>query len=164
MADDTRIDNTEPATKHDVTEGGTIGAVGGAIVGALAGGPVGAIIGAVAGGAASAGAVDVVDKHDNDYDRTVGNSAAGTGAVGTYDDDYRSHYQTNYAGTGAAYDEYGPSYEYGNGLAADPRYANSDWSTVETGARSDWETRQPGTWDRIKGSVRYAYDRAKAKI
>lgn len=63
---------TEPATSHDVTEGGVIGAVGGAIVGGLAGGPLGAIIGAVVGGAASAGAVDVVDKHDHDYARTVG--------------------------------------------------------------------------------------------
>ena len=67
-------DETEPATKHDVKEGGVIGAVGGAIVGAIAAGPlapVGAIVGAIAGGAASAGAVDVVDKHDHDYDKTV---------------------------------------------------------------------------------------------
>lgn len=61
----------EPATKHDVKEGGAIGAVGGAVVGAAAGGPVGAVIGAVAGGAASAGAVDVVDKHDDDFEETV---------------------------------------------------------------------------------------------
>lgn len=64
-------EETEPATKHDVAEGGIIGAVGGAVVGALAGGPVGAVIGAVAGGAGSAGAVDVVDKHDHDFDSTV---------------------------------------------------------------------------------------------
>lgn len=63
---------TEPATKHDVTEGGVLGAVGGAVVGMLAGGPIGAVIGAVAGGVASAGAVGVVDKHDHDYDRTIG--------------------------------------------------------------------------------------------
>ena len=62
----------EPATTHDVTEGGILGAVGGAIVGGLAGGPIGAVIGAVVGGAASAGAVDVVDKHDHDYARTAG--------------------------------------------------------------------------------------------
>ncbi|BDI30563.1 hypothetical protein CCAX7_26140 [Capsulimonas corticalis] len=66
----------EPATKHDVTEGGVLGAVGGAIVGGLAGGPVGALIGAIAGGAASAAAVDVVDKHDHDYARTVAGSDA----------------------------------------------------------------------------------------
>ena len=69
----TGVHNEEPATRHDINEGATIGAVGGAVVGAVAGGPVGAVIGAVAGGAASAGAVDVVDKHDHDYDRTVSN-------------------------------------------------------------------------------------------
>lgn len=69
---------TEPATRHDVAEGGVLGAVGGAVVGMLAGGPVGAVIGAVVGGAASAGAVDVVDKHDHDYERTAtgGDTAA----------------------------------------------------------------------------------------
>jgi len=63
-------EGSEPATRHDVTEGGLLGAVGGAVVGALAGGPIGAIIGAIAGGAASAAAVDVIDKHDHDYART----------------------------------------------------------------------------------------------
>jgi len=60
------IMENELATKHDVAEGGVIGAVGGAIVGEFAGGPVGAIIGAVVGGAASAGATHVVDQHDGD--------------------------------------------------------------------------------------------------
>ena len=72
----------EPATKHDVTEGGVLGAVGGAVVGMLAGGPIGAVIGAVAGGAASAGAVGVVDKHDHDYDRTVGTDGTHTSVTG----------------------------------------------------------------------------------
>jgi len=54
----------EPATTHDVTEGGILGGVGGAI-----------------GGAASAGAVDVVDKHDHDYPRSA--EAADTGYAGT---------------------------------------------------------------------------------
>ena len=46
----TTTGDKEPATKHDVTEGGVLGAVGGAVVGMLAGGPLGAVIGAVAGG------------------------------------------------------------------------------------------------------------------
>ncbi len=70
--------DTEPATGHDTKEGGILGAVGGAVVGMLAGGPIGAVIGAVAGGAASAAAVNVVDKHDHDYDRTVGTAGGGT--------------------------------------------------------------------------------------
>ncbi len=73
---------TEPATGHDTKEGGLLGAVGGAVVGMLAGGPIGAVIGAVAGGLASAGAVDVVDKHDHDYDRTVGTDGAHNSITG----------------------------------------------------------------------------------
>jgi hypothetical protein len=180
MADDTITNNTvttnetEPATKHDVTEGGTIGLVGGAIVGALAGGPAGAVIGATAaviggvvGGAASAAAVNEVDKHDHDYNRTVAgtdNTITGTGAYSDYDSDFRVHHQINYAGTGAPYDEYEPAYRYGQGLATDPNYANQDWNSVESGVRSDWESRQPGTWDRFKGSVQHAYDSAKSRV
>ena len=73
---------TEPATGHDIGEGGALGAVGGAIVGGLAGGPIGALIGAVAGGLASAGAVSVVDKHDHDYDRTAGTGGAHDSVTG----------------------------------------------------------------------------------
>ncbi len=75
--------NTEPATGHDVGEGGALGAVGGAVVGMLAGGPIGAVIGAVAGGLASAGAVSVVDKHDHDYDRTAGTGGPNDSVIGT---------------------------------------------------------------------------------
>jgi uncharacterized protein YcfJ len=60
-------DVTEPATEHDIAEGGLIGGVGGALIGALAGGPVGAIVGGVLGAAASAAAVAAVDTVDSDY-------------------------------------------------------------------------------------------------
>lgn len=98
--------NDEPATGHDVGIGGGMGAVGGAIVGALAGGPVGAIIGAIAGGAASAAAVDVVDKHDNDYAETVAGSdttdVGGTAPVasGLVDDTTTRTGATGYTGPG----------------------------------------------------------------
>jgi len=181
--------NSEPATSHDVVEGGGIGLVGGAIVGALAGGPLGAVIGAIAGGAASAAAVSVVDKHDHDYARTVANdndlndgiadtrSAYATGLANdptipvgypaAYDDaldaDYRNHYQTVYGSANGAYDEFQPAYRYGYDLANDPRYVNNDWDTVENNARADWETRHEGTWDRFKDSVRYAWDSVRGR-
>lgn len=98
--------DTEPATKHDIGIGGGLGAVGGAIIGALAGGPVGAVIGAIAGGAASAGAVDVVDKHDHDYARTAPQTstadmdAAPSYTAGTVADDTASRTATGYTGPG----------------------------------------------------------------
>lgn len=178
--------NTEPATSHDVVEGGSIGLVGGAIVGALAGGPVGAVVGAIAGGAASAAAVSVVDKHDHDFARTVANDNdtyvddRPVNTTGTYGDptipagypaayndaldaDYRNHYQTVYGSANGAYDEFQPAYRYGYDLANDPRYRDSDWNTVENSARADWEARNEGSWDRFKDSVRYAWDRARGR-
>lgn len=77
LRDDVDLRNdTEPATSHDVVEGGAIGVVGGAIVGGLAGGLAGAVIGAVAGGIASAAGVAAVDRHDHDYARTVEHEAS----------------------------------------------------------------------------------------
>lgn len=167
---------TEPATTHDVGTGAGIGAVGGAVVGALAGGPVGAIIGAVAGGAASAGAVDAVDKHDHDYVETVTKHDTKTLGTGdkTYsstdndssatDNDYRRDFDTRYAGTDERYEDHASAYEHGNIFANDPQYQNSDWDTVEPALRTHWEGHQPGTWDRVKGSVRQGWDRTNAKV
>lgn len=186
MADDTTVTNevkadaaavdeqntTEPATRHDVAEGAGLGVVGGAVIGALAGGPAGAaigvgaaILGGAVGGVASGAAVDAVDKHDHDYVETVTKHDTTTLGTGTdADSAYRSHYDANYAATGASYDEYDPAYRHGDTLANDPQYQNSDWNSVESGARGAWETRQPGTWDRFKGSVRHGWDRAKSKV
>ena len=100
---------SEPATAHDVKEGGILGAVGGAVVGLLAGGPIGAVIGAVAGGAASAAAINVVDKHDHDYDRTEGTDTTGTHAAGT-------------TGTAPAAN-YAPAENYASSATAAPSYA-----------------------------------------
>ena len=58
--------DTAPATRHDVAEGGVLGAIGGAVVGGFAGGPLGAVIGAVVGGAASAAVIDRMDKNDHE--------------------------------------------------------------------------------------------------
>lgn len=93
--------DVEPATKHDVTEGGVLGAVGGAVVGMLAGGPIGAVIGAVAGGVASAGAVGVVDKHDHDYDRTAGTDGTHTSVTGLPTDSGSTAHNPGVIGTTA---------------------------------------------------------------
>ena len=119
---------TEPATAHDTTEGGVMGAVGGAIVGALAGGPIGAIIGAVAGGAASAAAVNVVDKHDHDYDRTVGSTAA-TGTTTDYSQ------TTTPVGTASTGTTTAASDPYATTTAASDSYATS---TAGTGYNSSF--------------------------
>jgi uncharacterized protein (TIGR02271 family) len=82
------------------------------------------------------------------------------------DEDYRDNFNSTYGKSGASWDQYRPAYQYGSELARDQRYAGKDWNTVESSARSDWERRYPGesTWEKMKDGVRYAWERAKAKV
>jgi uncharacterized protein (TIGR02271 family) len=78
------------------------------------------------------------------------------------DEDYRRHWQAAYQSAGGRYEDYEPAYRYGSSLAADERYRGSEWSAMEPDVRRDWEVRSPGTWERMKDSVRHAWDRARS--
>ena len=55
-------------------------------------------------------------------------------------------------------DEYEPAYHYGE--AARARHQGRQWDEMEPQLRGDWESSEPGTWDRFKGAIRHAWDRA----
>jgi hypothetical protein len=90
-----------------------------------------------------------------------------SGGAAAYDDDYtgdyRNHFQTVYGASGASYDEYDEAYRYGANLVNASPFHTGEWDSVERFARPDWETRHEGTWERFKDSVRYGWNRAKAK-
>jgi hypothetical protein len=71
---------------------------------------------------------------------------------------FRGHFQTYYGRSGYQYEHYEPAYQYGVHLAQHDRYRGHDWSRVEPDARDAWEERNPGTWDRIRDAVRYAFE------
>lgn len=78
--------------------------------------------------------------------------------------DYRDDFQTRYATTGAKYEDYAPAYQYGSTLAGDQRYANRSWDEIETSARSDWQTRYPGSdWERFKAAVRHGWEKVSGR-
>ncbi len=77
-------------------------------------------------------------------------------------DDYRQHWQSASASSGGRYEDYEPAYRYGAGLATDTRYQGRDWSGFESDAQRDWEGRYPGTWERMKASIRHAWERARS--
>jgi len=82
----------------------------------------------------------------------------------TYDTDFRSDFQTRYGKSGRSYDVYMPAYQYGYTIASDPSYANQDWSTFESNARTRWEREHPDTlWDDIKDAARYAWDKVRGR-
>jgi hypothetical protein len=83
-----------------------------------------------------------------------------------YEPEFRRHWQSNYAKAGGGtYEQWVPAYRSGCDLASDASYANADWATVEPEARRRFMTSNPSSkWGQFKDSIRYAWERARAKL
>lgn len=116
----------------------------------------------------------VVHKEDRDRVETVEDTVRrkdvevhdigahrGDSEYGKYENDFRTYHTSTYGSSGATYDQWAPAYRYGYTLAGDERYRGKDWNAFEPEVRRDWEARNPGTWDRMKGAVRHGWDRVK---
>jgi uncharacterized protein (TIGR02271 family) len=99
---------------------------------------------------------DTVRRTDVDIQEIPGTGARSDVDWETYDADFRSNFQSSFKGGDLTYDQARPAYRYGYGLGG------SEWN--EADARSRWEAKNPGTWDRFKNAARYAYDKARAKM
>ena len=116
----------------------------------------------------------VVSKEERDRTETVRDTVRRKdvevqpigGHRGEADDDsaFRQNFQTAYAGTGMTYEQCAPAYRYGSQLGSDGRYSGKNWNQIEIDARRDWESRSPGTWDRMKNAIRHGWDRVKEKV
>jgi uncharacterized protein (TIGR02271 family) len=109
---------------------------------------------------------DSVRRTDVSVDQ-IGAESTGSGSemagYSQYDNDYRTHYQSTYGTSGYTYDDYMPIYRFGHSLATNQRYQGRDWSAIEPEARTHWESQNPGTWDRYKSTVQYAWDKARGR-
>lgn len=105
----------------------------------------------------------VVGKEASERKETISETARRTDVDVDQEADFQSHFQSNYASLGHSYDMYGSAYRYGTSLSQDKRYLNKDWPQIENNARIDWEKTNPGTWDRMKGAIRYGFDRMRGK-
>lgn len=77
-----------------------------------------------------------------------------------HDTRFRSHFDSNFANNGWDYDSgYSHAYRYGYDLAGSGR----DWSSLEGDVRTNWETRNKGTWERFKDAIRYGFDQGTNK-
>lgn len=86
-----------------------------------------------------------------------------TGGSNLYENDFRQDFQTRY-GASARFEDYSPGYNYGYQSASDPRYQGRRYEDVESDLRADYGRRYPeGTWDKIKDSVRYGWDKVTGK-
>ena len=77
------------------------------------------------------------------------------GGFDNVDTTFRTHFDQNFANSGWDYDTgYSHAYRYGYDLAGSGR----DWSSLEGDVRTNWETRNKGTWERFKDAIRYGFD------
>ncbi len=97
-------------------------------------------------------------------DVEVENLTGSTSGQGYDDSDFRKHFSTAFPGGTAKYDDYAPAYRYGYEAANDPRYKGRDYSQIESDLRSDYAKRYPNsTWDRMKDSVQYGWNKVTGK-
>jgi uncharacterized protein (TIGR02271 family) len=103
---------------------------------------------------------DKVRRTDVEVEKLEGGRLTSNVRFEDLDRDFRTHYKGLNL-SDSSYDEYLPVYRYGYSLGTDQRYSGGDWTTVEPNARRYWEERNPGTWDRFKDTVRYAWDKVR---
>ena len=107
---------------------------------------------------------DTVRRQDVDVEKVAdARTMSGTTGYDTYASDFQNYYNTNLAKSGYTYEQYNPVFRYGYGLGTSDTYKGRDWNSIENDARTNWEARNPGTWEQFKGSVRYAWERATNK-
>jgi uncharacterized protein (TIGR02271 family) len=69
---------------------------------------------------------------------------------------FRKHFDS--LGGKGRFEDHLPGYEFGHSLRA---HNVSKWEEIEGKAKAAWETKRPGTWDKIKDTVRYGWSRGK---
>ena len=81
-----------------------------------------------------------------------------------YQSDFRRDYESRFANSGDSYETLEPAYQYGYRSASDRRYAGRNWSDVEQDLKTDYLRSQPNSsWDRVKGAVRYGWEKVTGK-
>jgi len=103
-------------------------------------------------------------RSDVEVEQIPGSSRAGATSFDAFDSDYRSNFASGPLAKTYSYEQSQPAYRYGYDLAGDRSIVGRDWNAVESDARMRWEQRNPGTWEKFKDSIRYAWERAKAKV
>lgn len=57
----------------------------------------------------------------------------------------------------------GAAERFGAMLGRDPQFGAGDWATTAPEARRLWESRNPGTWDRVEAAIRRAWEDARGR-
>lgn len=103
---------------------------------------------------------DTVRRKDVEVEGTGGNG----NTYETYSPEFRTHYRNNFASAGQTYEYYDPAYRYGYNLASNPRYHDYDWQRLESEARTNWEAKNPNTWEDFKDAIRHGWEQVKEAV
>lgn len=106
---------------------------------------------------------DSVRRKDVVVEDIGGSVTTGTTSWDTYATDFRTDYDTNYANSGYSYEQYTPAYRYGYTLANNEQYRGYDWDRLEPQARTEWESRNPDSWENFKDAVRRSWERVRGR-
>jgi hypothetical protein len=82
----------------------------------------------------------------------------------SYTNDFQNHYSNYFGQRGYTYNDYIPAYQYGYDLANNQRFQGSDWTVIESDARTSWEERHPGTWEQFKDAVHHAWQSVRDSV
>ena len=78
---------------------------------------------------------------------------------------FEQDYETNYRSSGEPYEYYAGAYGYGYTIANDPRFRNRRFEDVEQDLRVDYGRQYPNsTWDRVKNSIRFGWNRLRNRV
>lgn len=104
---------------------------------------------------------DTVRRTDVDVEQIPGSEHVSRSGASydTYANDFRTDWQTNYSRQGGTFEQYAPAYRYGSDLYNNASYRGRNWSEIEPEIQRDWNTRYPNTWDQMKNSIRYGWDK-----
>lgn len=91
--------------------------------------------------------------------------ATASGSLAEYDEDFRTDFRTRFAGDASArWETYQPAYQYGYRMASDDRYRGRRWEDVESTLQTDYMRNNPNSaWDRMKGAVRYGWEKVTGR-
>ena len=79
------------------------------------------------------------------------------------DMDFRNDFSARFGKMGRSYSEYAPAYELGGAFAAEERYRNRDWASIENDVRRQWEARRPGSWKEFADAVRHGWESVRGR-
>jgi uncharacterized protein (TIGR02271 family) len=102
---------------------------------------------------------DTVRRRDINIQPIRKGDSSSTPDLSKHEPDFRRAFDENMTNSGYTYEQMNPAYEYGANLASDAKYKGKRWEDVEGSARSEWESRNPGTWERIKSAVQHSWEK-----